>query len=111
MLSKRDVRLTRNKDMVRARCRKSGCPWHIYASYDRDSGKFMVKPYVSEHKCNEVLKNRRLTSSWIAKNYFGEMREICSLKLDGLARLTRNKYDCRVRLTKVRRARDKVVER
>lgn len=57
VLSKYDLVYTRNNGvMVRERRRKNpACPWHVHASCDNDSGRFMVKTYVSEHKCNQVF--------------------------------------------------------
>lgn len=31
--------------MVRARCKKGGCIWHIYASYDKKTKSFKLKTF------------------------------------------------------------------
>ncbi|XP_021756736.1 uncharacterized protein LOC110721811 [Chenopodium quinoa] len=46
-----------------------GCPWRILASWDKNKTKFCVKSYVGEHTCGRSSKVKKMSASWIAKQY------------------------------------------
>ncbi|XP_021719090.1 uncharacterized protein LOC110686810 [Chenopodium quinoa] len=46
-----------------------GCPWRIWASWDKNKTKFCVKSYVGEHTCGRSSEVKKMSASWIAKQY------------------------------------------
>ncbi|WOL16917.1 hypothetical protein Cni_G25705 [Canna indica] len=46
-----------------------GCPWKVYASWYQSELTFMIKNYISEHKCSRSLNNRQATVKWLAYYY------------------------------------------
>ncbi|KAF4384818.1 hypothetical protein G4B88_000214 [Cannabis sativa] len=48
-------------------CRAKGCKWRIHVSKSPDGREFVIKTYNPEHNCQCVVKNRTVTTRWIAK--------------------------------------------
>ncbi|KAL2923094.1 Holliday junction ATP-dependent DNA helicase RuvB [Bienertia sinuspersici] len=68
----RDIPFKRNdKDRVGAHCinKEEGCPWKIWASWDRGKRNFMVKTLIADHTCGRASKLKKMTSTWIASTY------------------------------------------
>ncbi|KAL2900473.1 hypothetical protein RDABS01_025555 [Bienertia sinuspersici] len=66
----RDLPFSRNDcNRVGAKCinKDKGCPWKIWASWERGKRTFMVKTLVPNHNCGRSAKNKKMTATWIAK--------------------------------------------
>uniref|UniRef100_A0A803MUX2 Transposase MuDR plant domain-containing protein n=1 Tax=Chenopodium quinoa TaxID=63459 RepID=A0A803MUX2_CHEQI len=66
----RDIHFSRNdKNRVGGHCKSKdkGCPWRIWASWERGKRNFMDKTHVGEHTCGKEPTSKRVTTSWVAR--------------------------------------------
>lgn len=56
-----------NLHKVRVKCKGKGYEWLLYASFDRDSGDFIVKTYKPKHKCIRKNKNNLCDAQFIGR--------------------------------------------
>lgn len=59
---------------------KDMCPWRIYCSYEERYGKWMVKTYEDDHKCQKYGYSKILKSGVIMKLFMDEIRNDIDLK-------------------------------
>uniref|UniRef100_A0A803QJI5 Transposase MuDR plant domain-containing protein n=1 Tax=Cannabis sativa TaxID=3483 RepID=A0A803QJI5_CANSA len=55
------------RSRVTSMFKAEGCTWRIHASLSPDGREFIIKTLNPQHKCQCVVKNRVVTSGWIAK--------------------------------------------
>lgn len=60
------VKFVRNEGVRGKEICMSPCPWSIYASIERNNNTFMVKTYISNHKCYRVSRNSMANSTLLA---------------------------------------------
>ena len=85
MRNRVQIKLPRNgKRRVKAHCAK-GCPWNLYASYDKRVKAFLVKTYVGSHNCQKEWAMKRYTASWLADKYINTFRADDKLTLANFA--------------------------
>ncbi|XP_062107681.1 uncharacterized protein LOC133818676 [Humulus lupulus] len=59
---------------IRAQCKGVNCPWVCFASKIDGTPTFVVKTYVSEHKCARKNTKRFATSKWLSQKYLNEFK-------------------------------------
>lgn len=70
----KDIHFKRiSKEQMDSRCKK-GCAWRIYGSEVGKKGVFALKIVKDEHTCPRVIRNKIVTSTWIAKRYLEVFR-------------------------------------
>jgi len=97
------------KERIRAKCNKKGCPWHILGSIEGNTGNFIVKTYFPIHKCFKRTRNKLCTPNWICKTYKDRIMSEPSIRLHQIQGLVQKDYGLYVSKTSCRRAKMKVM--
>ena len=109
---RREIKLVRNTTAeVRAKCVNPNCQWMIFGLKDTSAKGFLIKTYIPEHSCAISFKNRRVTTKWIARNYLYKYKSIASMRLTDLKNLIKEDLKLEMSLTKVKRARQHVLDK
>ncbi|KAL5568681.1 hypothetical protein UlMin_025256 [Ulmus minor] len=74
------------------KCRAEGCPWRIHASTSPCKTYFMVKSFISEHKCQAVRNNRVASSAWIAKVLATDFRDDPTMSLANIRQKLKDRH-------------------
>ncbi|KAK8632313.1 hypothetical protein V6N13_072707 [Hibiscus sabdariffa] len=113
-INKYNVKFKKN-DKIRliAAC-KPGCPWTLRTSPMNPSDpldtSWQIKTYVPQHRCARDLKNKHITSKWIATKYFHKFLTDCNYPPTYLVKDVYKDHNFVVSLTKCQRARDYALE-
>ncbi|XP_023641182.1 uncharacterized protein LOC111831391 [Capsella rubella] len=63
------------KDKSELKCAmKRDCPWRIYCSFEEPVGKWMIKVYHDEHRCERNGYSKLLTQAVIARLFLNDIR-------------------------------------
>ncbi|KAK8627538.1 hypothetical protein V6N13_135147 [Hibiscus sabdariffa] len=114
-INKYNVKFKKNdKRRLVAAC-KPGCPWILRASPKNPSDpldtSWQIKIYVPENRCVRDLKNKHVTSKWIATEYFHKFLADCNYPPTYLVKDVYKDHSAVVSLTKCQRARDYALEK
>ena len=69
-----------------------GCPWRIHASTSPCKNYFMVKNFMSEHRCKAVWNNILASSAWIAKALAIDFKDDPSMSLGNIRHKLKDRY-------------------
>ncbi|XP_010525342.1 PREDICTED: uncharacterized protein LOC104803158 [Tarenaya hassleriana] len=100
-------------DRIEAKCGMEGCKWRIYASLDKDSGRFIVKTFKNVHTCSWNCKIRLLTARKIAHLILDDLRADSDLNARKIKKMLLSKYSVVITKTKCQKAREiglKIIE-
>lgn len=97
------------KEIVRAKCKKKGCPWHILGSLEGNTGNFIVKTYYPVHKCFKRSRNKLCRPVWISKHYKKRIMSELTIKLHQIQSLVYKEFGLYVSKTGCRKAKLKVM--
>ncbi|XP_040952768.1 uncharacterized protein [Gossypium hirsutum] len=108
------TKLTRNDKLrVKAVCALS-CPWTLWASKlnpkDPMDGSWQIKTIVNHHKCSKVMKNKNITSKWMARHYLHKFQVDPNYSLTSLQKDIRVDFGIIVYRTKCMRAKIRALE-
>ncbi|KAK5819438.1 hypothetical protein PVK06_024438 [Gossypium arboreum] len=108
------TKLTRNDKLrVKAVCVPS-CPWTLWASKlnpnDPMDGSLQIKILVNHHKCGKVMKNKNITSKWMARHYLHKFQVDPNYSLTFLRNDIRVDFGTIVSRTKCMRAKIRPLE-
>ncbi|KAL4308001.1 hypothetical protein GQ457_01G017620 [Hibiscus cannabinus] len=81
--------LKNEKERTRAKCKARGCPFRIYASFDKGDGCFKIKTFISELECSITFKNKRANYLLVGKHFLSKIRIVPNLKLVEIKRLAK----------------------
>ncbi|KAK8540850.1 hypothetical protein V6N13_038593 [Hibiscus sabdariffa] len=81
--------LKNEKERTRAKCKARGCPFRIYASFDKGDSCFKIKTFISEHECSITFKNKRANYLLVGKHFLSKIRIVPNLKLVEIKRLAK----------------------
>ncbi|XP_052477826.1 uncharacterized protein LOC128033774 [Gossypium raimondii] len=103
-----ETKLTRNDKLrVKAVCVPS-CPWTLWASKlnpkDPMDRSWQIKTLVNHHKCGKVMKNKNITSKWMARHYLHKFQVDPNYSLTSLQNDIRVDFGTIVSQTKCMRA-------
>ncbi|XP_038702898.1 uncharacterized protein LOC119999417 [Tripterygium wilfordii] len=72
IMTRHDIRYTKNEpNRCRAKCIGAvDCPWHIFASFNKEVGGFQIKTYVHEHSCDPKRGLKRLTTKYLVSKFY-----------------------------------------
>ncbi|KAL5571202.1 hypothetical protein UlMin_020799 [Ulmus minor] len=74
------------------KCRAEGCPWRIHASTSPCKTYFMVKSFISEHKCQAIRNNIVASSAWIAKVLATDFRDDPTMSLANIRQKLKDRH-------------------
>ncbi|KAH0668755.1 hypothetical protein KY289_023248 [Solanum tuberosum] len=97
------------KERIRAKCNKKGCPWHILGSIEGNTENFIVKTYFTVHKCFKRTRNKLCTPNWICKTYKDKIMSEPSIRLHQIQGLVQKDYGLYVSKISCRKAKMKVM--
>ncbi|XP_062080936.1 uncharacterized protein LOC133785738 [Humulus lupulus] len=89
------VFIANDSNRVRVKCKGANCEWMLFASIvNKTNGKTMrVKTLVDKHSCGIVLDNKKLTSTWLAKQFLEQFRLNPSMECTAFREITaKTKY-------------------
>ncbi|KAH7863402.1 hypothetical protein Vadar_017045 [Vaccinium darrowii] len=106
----RKIKFNKNdREKVDAVC-KTGCPWHIYASYVKNEGLYRVKTYVNEHDCTREFNIPWVSTKWIIRRYYDRIRRNPTWPIPSLIETITAEWTVHVDKQKVFRAKKKALE-
>ncbi|KAL4289499.1 hypothetical protein GQ457_14G002690 [Hibiscus cannabinus] len=114
-INKYNVKFKKNDKRRLVTACKPGCPWILRASPKNPSDpldtSWQIKTYVPEHICVRDLKNKHVTSKWIATEYFHKFLVDFNYPPTYLVKDVYKDHSDVVSLTKCQRARDYALEK
>ena len=69
-----------------------GCPWRIHASLSQCKRYFIVKKFMSEHRCQAVRTNMLDSSNWIARVLATDFRDDPNMFLANIKQKLQDRY-------------------
>ncbi|KAG5579695.1 hypothetical protein H5410_050322 [Solanum commersonii] len=99
----------KQKERIRAKCNKKGCPWHILGSIDGNTGNFSVKTYFLVRKYFKRTRNKLCTPIWISKHYKERIMSEPTIKLHQIQSLIQKQYGLYVSKTSCRKTKLRVM--
>ena len=100
-----DIKMPRNEQKrLQANC-SEGCPWFLYASYDKRANGMMIKTYTRKHSCQKQWVLKRCTSTWLAEKYIETFRADQKMSLSNFSRTVQKEWNLTPSRTKLARAR------
>lgn len=93
---------------MQARCTEP-CKWKCYGSLETSTGHFKIKTLNLPHTCSLAVRNKQLTSTWIARQYLNVFRYRPEITFKELAADIMLRYNCHVTRWKLYNARDKAI--
>ena len=71
----------------------TGCPFRVYASWDKRSAAFVVKSVVLQHTCQRSMEgNRQLRSAWVADQLLDVFKARPHIPSSEIIDVVRNNY-------------------
>jgi hypothetical protein len=99
------IRMPRNeKTRITAHC-VEGCPWYLYASFDKRVKAILVKTYVGKHNCQKEFNIKSCTASWLAEKYVDCFRADNKMSISSLAKMVQKEWNLTPSRSKLARAR------
>jgi len=100
-----DIKMPRNEQKrLQANC-SEGCPWFLYASYDKRANGMMIKTYTGKHSCQKKWVLKSCTSTWLAEKYIETFRADQKMSLSNFSRTVQKEWNLTPSRTKLARAR------
>lgn len=81
-----------------------GCPWQLFASYDRRAHAMMIKTYNGNHNCQRKWVIERCTSRWLVEKYVESFRADQKMSISNFSRTVRKEWNITVSRSKFARA-------
>lgn len=103
-----NLKFVRNEKLrVKAIC-KEKCTWVLWGSKmsrsDKSDNTWQIKTYNSEHTCSKDIKNRNVTSKWMASHYLHKFVADHKYSITSLQQDVRRDFNLLVHLSKYYRA-------
>lgn len=93
-----------SKVHMQARCTEP-CKWKCYGSLETITGHFKIKILNLPHTCSLAVRNKQVTSTWIARQYLNVFRYRPEITVKELAAYIMLRYNCHVTRWKLYNAR------
>lgn len=100
-----EIKMPRNeKTRLKAHCAE-GCPWNLYASFDKRTNSFMVKTYYGAHNCQKEWVLKRCSANWLASKYTDSFRANDKMSITSFGRTVQKDWNLTPSRSKLARAR------
>ncbi|XP_057779015.1 uncharacterized protein LOC130997639 [Salvia miltiorrhiza] len=97
------------KNQMEAYC-TSPCKWRCYGSLVTLDDSFIIKIVEGVHTCPRAMRNKQVSSSWIAKKYLNVFRVRPEITVKELGKDILERYACHTTIWKLYKAKDKAIE-
>ena len=96
-------------EYLRLKCLNNKCPWQLTVSMNNRIGELQVKVYDSNHTCQPIYTNKRVSLKWLANEFQDTISSTPSIGQSELEELIKKKLGLNISLTKAWRTKERVV--
>ncbi|KAD3337257.1 hypothetical protein E3N88_32777 [Mikania micrantha] len=88
---------------------KYSCPWLLLISKDKESGSWMVKTFIEDHKCIQTCKISACISSFLSQQLMEQIEENPNIPVKAMQEQLKRKFEVEISKMKAFRAKGKAL--
>ncbi|KAD3337182.1 hypothetical protein E3N88_32702 [Mikania micrantha] len=88
---------------------KYSCPWLLLISKDKESGSWMVKTFIEDHKCIQTCKISACISSFLSQQLMEQIEENSNIPVKAMQEQLKRKFEVEISKMKAFRAKGKAL--